>query len=413
MPELVPPSRRPLVSLGWACFLAASWTWCIGMYLPVLLVRDFGAMGWVVFAVPNVLGAAAMAWVLARPRLSGELVEAHRPAMIAFSLLTIAYQAFFMGWVSILMEPWWLAGACVAVVLALRLGRGGDRRVLPVCAAVIALSVAIAAWVMWHQPPGGGHLPAGGRLMDSPLGALWLLPVCIFGFALCPYLDLTFHVARQSAPDAAAARWRFGVGFGVFFLAMILFTLLYAPQLRVLMAGDDVRHLPAGVPADFLNVLGIHLVVQAGFTIILHLRALQRVVASAGRLLVGLLLCVLVPLLIARQLGAVETGLAYDGRELGYRLLLAFYGLLLPGYVWLCMWPRRGGRPDMAPSRRQWTTLIVAALAAAPMYALGFLADRPAWLAGGVAVMLAARLTLPANARPAARHNRDEVQALP
>ena len=47
------------------------------------------------------------------------------------------------------------------------------------------------------------------------------------------------------------------------------------------------------------------------------------------------------------------------------------------------------------------------------MYALGFLADRPAWLAGGVAVMLAARLTLPANARPAARHNRDEVQALP
>ncbi len=383
------------------------------MYLPVLLVRDFGVMGWVVFAVPNVLGAAAMAWVLARPRLSGELVEAHRPAMIAFSLLTIAYQAYFMGWVSILMDPWWLAGACGAVVLALRFGRGGDWRMLPVCAAVIALSVAIAAWVMWHQPPGAGHLPVGGRLMDSPLGALWLLPVCIFGFALCPYLDLTFHTARQSAPDAKASRWRFGVGFGVFFLAMILFTLLYAPQLRVLMAGEDVRHLPAGVPADFLNVLGIHLVLQAGITIILHLRALQRVVASAGRLLVGLVLCVLVPLLIARQLGTVEMGLAYDGRELGYRLLLAFYGLLLPGYVWLCMWPRRGGRADLAPSRRQWTTLIVAALAAAPMYALGFLADRPAWLVGGVAVMLAARLMLPTNTRPAARRNRNSVQALP
>ncbi|MBV8780683.1 MAG: hypothetical protein JO353_04735, partial [Phycisphaerae bacterium] len=50
--------------LGWAIFLGVSWTWCIGMYLPVLLVRDYGFWGWVVFAIPNVVGAAAMGWTI-------------------------------------------------------------------------------------------------------------------------------------------------------------------------------------------------------------------------------------------------------------------------------------------------------------------------------------------------------------
>src|SRR5690242_7362807 len=50
--------------LGWGAYLACSWTWCISMFLPVLLVRDYGVWGFVVFAVPNVIGAGAMGWVL-------------------------------------------------------------------------------------------------------------------------------------------------------------------------------------------------------------------------------------------------------------------------------------------------------------------------------------------------------------
>src|SRR4051812_22981962 len=46
---------RPVL---WAIFLGVSWTWVIGMFLPVLLVRDYGLLGWVVFAIPNVIGAA-------------------------------------------------------------------------------------------------------------------------------------------------------------------------------------------------------------------------------------------------------------------------------------------------------------------------------------------------------------------
>ena len=49
---------------GWAVFLAMSWTWCIGMFLPVLLLRDLGLGGFLVFAIPNILGAAAMGWLL-------------------------------------------------------------------------------------------------------------------------------------------------------------------------------------------------------------------------------------------------------------------------------------------------------------------------------------------------------------
>ena len=58
-----PPTekRSNAVPLLWALFLGVSWTWVIGMFLPVLLVRDYGMLGWIVFAVPNVVGAAAMA----------------------------------------------------------------------------------------------------------------------------------------------------------------------------------------------------------------------------------------------------------------------------------------------------------------------------------------------------------------
>ena len=88
-----------LTTLGWAAFLACSWTWCIGMFLPVLLVRDFGFPGWAVFTVPNVIGAAGMGWVLHRIGSAAALSLQHRRAAIAFSAVTILFHAFFVGWI--------------------------------------------------------------------------------------------------------------------------------------------------------------------------------------------------------------------------------------------------------------------------------------------------------------------------
>ena len=84
--------------LSWAIYLGMSWTWCIGMFLPVLLIREMGIWGWVVFAVPNVIGAALMGWVLKFPESSQRLVESHGVACRAFSGVTIAFHVFFVLW---------------------------------------------------------------------------------------------------------------------------------------------------------------------------------------------------------------------------------------------------------------------------------------------------------------------------
>src|SRR3974377_2421065 len=92
-PPIETPSHRNW--LGWATFLGVSWTWCIGMFLPVLLVRDYGIWGWIVFAIPNVLGAPPMGWVIRSRETSLEIVAAHREACQLFSAVTIAFHLFF------------------------------------------------------------------------------------------------------------------------------------------------------------------------------------------------------------------------------------------------------------------------------------------------------------------------------
>src|SRR4051812_34962605 len=88
-------SHSRLAWLGWAIYLAMSWTWCIGMFLPVLLVRDYGVWGWVVFVVPNVVGAAAMGWIISDDEHSHLVVTSHRLAAVAFSFITSSFQVFF------------------------------------------------------------------------------------------------------------------------------------------------------------------------------------------------------------------------------------------------------------------------------------------------------------------------------
>src|SRR4029079_12438831 len=90
--------------LLWAVYLAMSWTWCIGMFLPVLLVRDYGVWGWIVFAVPNVVGAAAVGW-LYRCRDGLPVTEAHARVISLFSLVTAGFQIFFACWVIDIIFP--------------------------------------------------------------------------------------------------------------------------------------------------------------------------------------------------------------------------------------------------------------------------------------------------------------------
>src|SRR5438874_5606425 len=105
-----------LPSFSWAIYLGMSWTWCIGMFLPVLLVRDYGIWGWIVFATPNVVGAAAMGWVL-KDHDSQAMVQAHNYAIKAFSFVTAAFQLFFAFWMFDLMNADVAAAATVIFAL--------------------------------------------------------------------------------------------------------------------------------------------------------------------------------------------------------------------------------------------------------------------------------------------------------
>jgi hypothetical protein len=337
------------------------------MFLPVLLVRDLGAGAFLVFALPNVFGAAGMGWVLERQGLSEAWVAQHRRACAWFSVVTILFHIFFAGWIiSMLLGA---AGGVLAILLAgvlWALGRHRPGRDVSVAMVVYLISLACVALFLIY---GSVALPGMAyRLPGAEWKSLWLIPVCFFGFGLCPYLDLTFHRARQNV-DARGAKIAFGAGFGVFFFSMILFTLIYSGLLAERLDGEII-----GV-AGF--IIGAHMVVQAGFTIAAHLRELMPASSGEGKRL-GVLMAAAMGIVIS--IWWLLHGRERAG-EIPYMLFLGFYGLVFPAYVWSVLVGR--GRADMR-------ILLAGIMIAGPMYYVGFVNRQTAWLLPGVAVALAA-----------------------
>ena len=222
--------------LGWAVFLACSWTWCIGMFLPVLLVREYGVWGWIVFAVPNVIGAAAMGWVIQSPEQSRAIVSAQRHAILAFSAITAAFQLFFAAWIfeHLGLGRTFFVATCAAAALLALLGR---LRIVAVLALVVSIIAAAAMAKTGELTPLLATLREARQLPSRRI--LPLTAVCFFGFILCPYLDATFHLARRQL-NRAQARTAFTLGFVVIFFAIILFSLAYAPTLVIYMADPQL-----------------------------------------------------------------------------------------------------------------------------------------------------------------------------
>ncbi len=334
------------------------------MFLPVLLVRDYGPWAWVVFAVPNVVGAAAMGWTIDAQR-SREIVAAHRPAITAFSIITIAYQLFFATW-ALGSKGLPFAMGLIAVAAA-SLSRSRLRAI-----AVLLYLASIACWCAMAQ---NGELRGAAQTLAAlqvapSLPTLCLLPACLFGFLLCPYLDSTFHAARQQL-DPPSSRAAFGVGFGIIFFSAIILSLLYASH--VATAGiDSFRWIP------------IYWMLQLGFTIGAHAVGDD----STAKLTPARTL--LVASLVAAA-GALVGRLPGLNGESVYRCFLGFYGLCFPAYVWICMMPARGIAP---PTHRALAVCAVAVLIAAPMFWLAFLDNRPVWICPAVAIPLLARLAV-------------------
>jgi hypothetical protein len=373
-------ARSRFAWILWAIYLASSWTWCIGMFLPVLLVHHYGVWAWIVFAIPNVVGAAAMGWVLRSRASSRVIVRTHATACWWFSVVTFAFHVAFVG---CLLGPFIMPSlvtvtlVVTAFVLIYFAGERWGRADLASSLIVYAISISmLLAYLLiarsdqslvTHWSPGG--------LRSS----LMLVPVCMFGFLLCPYLDLTFHEARQSL-SAIDSRKAFGVGFGLFFLVMIVFTLIYAEPLALGLRGHLIR-------GEAAVAIGIHMVGQIAFTNAVHTRQQTE---RLRFIVTGCLLAFVVIFIVYNIYGFFRM----YGDEMVYRVFMGFYGLVFPAYVWLCMIPG-GGR--VRPTKRQLTIFAAAVIVAAPMFWMGFILKQLGWLWPGIGVVLLARGLLPWN----------------
>ncbi|MBX3363418.1 MAG: hypothetical protein KF866_01525 [Phycisphaeraceae bacterium] len=368
-------------------FLACSWTWCIGMFLPVLLTLDYGLAAFWVFAVPNVVGAAAMGWILARQGASEAFITRHRIACEAFSAVTRAFHAFFVFWVLLHTGNASHAGGLIlAVVLmgVLALGPWVSSSRLQRAAPIVwllsaAALVAVVVLVTQEHvlPP-----PDAPDVRRNPDGLLALLPVCIFGFLLCPYLDLTFHRARQTLhPREAAAA--FTLGFGVLFFAMILFSAIYG---RWMSHGGGAPVLGT-MPPVLAWIVGLHIMLQAWFTFSAHgeeLGGRRACPLPRSRLWMALVGMGIALALVASWADARGAHLG----EMIYRSFMSFYGLAFPAYVWICHL-----RAPVGMSRRRLMRRWALAVgAAAPMYWVGFIDGHEALLVPGLMIVLCAGL---------------------
>jgi hypothetical protein len=355
-----------------AAYLGMSWTWVIGMFLPVLLVRDYGPFAWLIFALPNVIGAAWMGWAIKSSDHAAAMVRVHLPAMRVFTLVTVAFHVFFV--------LWWIGEAVglriASAILALMLL--GMFAPLP-SRSWAAAGVWLVSMCLLFLLGGSGVMSMPPTLEVNPLDLAALAVVCVLGFLACPYLDLTF---QRVAEASDARRPAFGVGFGVFFLSMIVGTLLYAPAI-----------LERRLDATLTWILVAHLSIQAAFTVSAHARQLERKSPAGATLALAVAVAVGVAAALTPRAAGVGVVLS-DGMAAGevvYRLFMAFYGLVAPAYVWICVYPTRG---FVAPDRRQRIVTAIVIVLASPLFAIAFFDRQMVWGGLGVLIVLAGRLGL-------------------
>lgn len=372
---IMPPSWFGI--LWRALFLASSWTWCIGMWFPVYMCKDWGWPGWAAFLAPNAIGAALVGFVHSAES-SPRFVAANISAMRAFSVVTILFHVSWLAWLlpyllsrSMIGQGW--VGGVAAVIVVLAAARMSVKSNWAARAIVITLLSASGAALSWSMSSALRMPPSTG---EQSLNALmYALPVLALGFGLCPHLDLTFHRVRQEAPGTQGTA-AFALAFGLVFPMLMLLTLFYAGGIR------DRR---------WTVYLLIHLVPQAVFTIAAHLRELRPGgLAAWGEDW---------PRRRTQLIGAIALMFAsaalpwmpdYNSRtlatRLAYELFMSFYALAFPAWVWIVSIERG------IPRRTCIRAWIIACILASPCMWLGYIERHYVWLLPAVGIVLVAPL---------------------
>lgn len=401
-----PPTHGPLAAIMWGLFLGCSWTWVIGMFFPVLLLRDYGLWGWVAFATPNVLGAAAMGYVLKDRAASLRITEKHRTACRWFGWITVAYQAYLIG---ALAGPFGLTAAGVLTLAILLIGRADSQRDTWIALATFAVSLGLFAYAQTTGRLWSKLDPAAftGQLNDTDF--LLFIPAAVFGFLLCPYLDLTFHRARQ-ATTPGTGKAAFTLGFCGVFFSMIVFSLAYAGAFE-----NVTTHIGFDIAPKLWPVLLVQLVVQGAFTTAVHIRSLtpgmtpgmatgasSEVTSGTGAEGKRAEFVLFIVLIIAVSLGLAallmdrlpilwpEGYIITSATELLYRGFLLLYGTVLPGYVFLCIIPTY----RQVSHKAKIGVFAAAAALSYPLACAAFIAGRSYAVLAILVVMVVARIAI-------------------
>ncbi len=362
------PARGGLAATaGWGLYCACSWTWCIGMFLPVILLGRFGWTGFLAFAIPNLIGCVGFGYVFDADR-SRRFTTSHPLAVRWFSLATIAFQVFFIGWTTGVFV---FAPDAAAAPDPATAGVARDVLIWPVLGVILtwtagaaavsargdlfwrwfAFLAAIASGVLFVLALGrAGGLPAAPPPEDAaPVSGI--VPLMLLGFLACPALDATFHRARQQAPS----RHAFAV-FGVVFAMMLVFAATTYDGL------DADRILPA-----LLTLAIAQWTLQLVFTIGAHIRELAAL--PSGRLGRG------AALLAAIAVGSL-LGLPGIADERVYLLFLGLYAVPFPMYV---IAAAINGPERRLPGR--WiASILLVSLAVSPLGWMGFIENRTLFL---------------------------------
>lgn len=384
------------------------------MFLPGLMVRDFGRPGWLAFMLPNVIGAAAMGWVLSRES-SLRMVTNHRWICLGFSVVTIAFHLFWLGWfVRLALGPQVMVATLLATGIILLVGGAGGRRDRILAGLVLCVSLVVMGLSRhWDLPR--YFEPSYYQTLEQALfdrGLIYLLPVCVFGFAFCPYLDLTFHRAAQATTDRAR-KIAFTVGFGVLFFLMIYFSLNYSMIEHKLLRwghvpGENEDAIRQAV-RQWMPLLAVHIALQAAFTIAVHARAVSQHLPDRNHLPIAVLSAIGVAGAVSfvQRVENLPIAESMSHGEAAYKIFMGFYGLVFPAYVWIVMLPNRRRNPHSAgsqevasrgPTRSDWGIWSVTVLLSMPMFWAGFLLEHMAWLGAGLGLVLvvgAVRMVLP------------------
>ncbi len=382
----IPTTRSPIL---WGAYLACSWTWCIGMFLPAILMRDMGWMGFIIFAIPNVIGAAAMGWVLKSRTDSTRFVERHPGVIWWFSAITLAFHVFWILWlmnfvrIAFPMPKAYLqvvAGVVIAFAIISRQALRFNR--MPRLAAVLltfSIATLIATFIFPDIALATNEMVKTAPLAGS-IAPLWMLPVMLFGFALAPYLDITFHHARQELDSQRNGRIGFTIGFVLFFALMIVLTTRYSGVMSWALTGEpypDTMILPAWLSA----ALVIHILAQWVFTVRVHLHSIRTIPGAQSKQAL-LFIVMLIAGLIGLGAMKLPDYATLTGGEIVYRSFMGFYGLVFPTFITYRFIQFKADDKPISPIAA-WIAIVIAM----PMFWIGFMQRENIWLIPGVGVV--------------------------